>query len=286
VRLGILTDIHHRPPGSPPDGWHNPHQFETVLGRLVESLAWLRNEGVDRVAVLGDLAHDGDVASLRGVVDVIGGSGLPAWLVPGNHDLGHGVDTLATAVAAAGHDQVEIIGTGAVPLADDWLVTGVGIAQAPGGGYQGEFLPDSTIPPGAPLLVLSHFPILTTREAVLGAGLKYAGDLANAAEIADALTRRAGPSLVVSGHLHVRHATANRAVLQASCGAQVESLFEVTVVDFGAWGAGAVTWAATAIQPAWPGVNPALSDPTQTWTWRGGAWSPSSHGNRHHAPSM
>jgi hypothetical protein len=273
VRLGILTDIHHRPPGSAPDGWHNPHQFDTVLDRLAQSLAWLRNEGVERVAVLGDLAHEGDAESLREVVDVIGESGIPAWLLPGNHDLGQGGDTLAGVIAESGHPSLTLLGASPTALAGDWLVTGLDIQRAAPGGYEATSIPDPSSWGSAPLLLLSHFPVLSTRGEVLGACLKYAGDLTNAGQVAATVLERAAPTLVLSGHLHVRHAISQGPVLQASCGAQVESLFEVTVVSFDNWDSGRVTWTSTAIQPVWPGVNPALSEPTQRWVWDGSVWS-------------
>ena len=272
MQLGILTDLHHCPPGSPDDGWHNPHQFDTVGRRLEQSLAWLRDAGVDRVAVLGDLTHYGDDASLREVIDILGRSGLPCWMLPGNHDLGASGDALARVIANAGHPTLALLGESPTPLAGDWLVAGIDIRRATPGVYEAISIPDPSTWGDAPLLLLSHFPVLGTRDDVLGAGLKYAGDLANAGQVAATVLDRAAPTLVINGHLHVRHVTTRGPVLQASCGAQVESLFEVTVVDVGDWKTGQVTWTSTAIQPAWPGVNPALSEPTQTWTWTGDVW--------------
>jgi hypothetical protein len=33
-----------------------------------------------------------------------------------------------------------------------------------------------------------------------------------------------------------------------------------------------VRWTATAIDPVWPGIVPALSEPEQAWQWTGSGW--------------
>ena len=38
MRLGIVTDVHHAPPHTAPDGFINPHQFASSLDRLQRSL--------------------------------------------------------------------------------------------------------------------------------------------------------------------------------------------------------------------------------------------------------
>ena len=274
MKLGVLTDIHLCPPGSPPDGWHNPHQFETVAERLERAMAWLAARGVDQVAVLGDLSHMGDAASLRAVVDILGASGLQTWVLPGNHDLVPDPVALATAVADAGHDHVRLLDGAAIPFGPTWQVAGLVMVRAETGGFRADPEPEMDAWGERPTVLLAHYPVLSIRDDAAAANLKYAGDLANGEPQADALRQRPAPTLIVHGHLHIRHATASGSALQASCGAQVESLFEVTVFDLGGWDDGRVSWQATAIQDIWPGVNPALSDPTQSWRWSGSAWTP------------
>ena len=114
--------------------------------------------------------------------------------------------------------------------------------------------------------------MLSLLQQCADANLKYAGDLRNGDHLATSLVDRTAPTLVINGHLHIRHTTARGSVLQAACGAQVESLFEVTVVDFGGWNQGRITWAATPIQPVFPGVSPALVASSQAWAWDGAGW--------------
>lgn len=270
MRIGILTDLHFRPPGSPADGWHNPHQFESARQRLTSTLTHLETQGIDQLAVLGDLTHDADDPTFADVLDLLATSSVPIWIVPGNHDLGSDASHLASAIASR-PDSLQLLGGALLPLTSIWQVTGFGLSRA-AGGYQID--PPPTVPSWGvrPTLVLSHFPLLSLREDAIQAELKYAGDPVNGPEVASDLIGREAPTLVISGHLHIRQASSRGPVLQASCGAQIESLFEVTVLDLSNWETGVVRWHSTSIEPVWPGVVPALSDPIQTWQWTGDGW--------------
>lgn len=168
--------------------------------------------------------------------------------------------------------MVEAIGSQPVPLDDAWRVAGLPIERTPGGHFMASALPGNDSLGDGPLLLVSHFPVLSLQQACVEAGLKHAGDLTNAREVADSLLDHAGPTFVINGHLHIRHAAAQGPVLQAACGAQVESLFEATLVNLEAWCNGRISWTATPVQAVWPGISPALSDPVQAWTWDGAAW--------------
>ncbi|MEA2524144.1 MAG: hypothetical protein QOF73_1371, partial [Thermomicrobiales bacterium] len=39
MRLGILTDAHLCPPGTPPDGCHNPYAFDRAEALLAQALS-------------------------------------------------------------------------------------------------------------------------------------------------------------------------------------------------------------------------------------------------------
>ncbi len=275
MRLGILTDIHLSPPDSPPTAWHNPYQLDTVRERLAQSIRFLEAEGVDRIAVLGDLTHHGDEPSLQEAIAILATANVPVWVLPGNHDLSPERTTLDALIAAHGEGMVEALGPEALPLNDAWRVAGLPIERARDGrGFVASPVPESESWGDRPVLLLSHFPVVSLQSECAGAGLKYAGDLHNAGVVATSCIDRAVPTLVINGHLHVRHATARGPTLQAACGAQVDSLFEATVVDLNAWNEGRVRWTATPIQPVWPGRSPALSDGRQAWAWDGGAWRP------------
>ena len=69
MKLGILSDIHEQSDGAGTGGWFSPYPFHTVGDRLQRSLKFLRDEGVDHIAVLGDLSNHGDVESIRNVIE-------------------------------------------------------------------------------------------------------------------------------------------------------------------------------------------------------------------------
>ena len=60
MRLGIVTDAHLCPPGTPPDGCHNPYAYERAAFMLSEALADHRADRIDALAVLGDMTNGGD----------------------------------------------------------------------------------------------------------------------------------------------------------------------------------------------------------------------------------
>jgi hypothetical protein len=209
---------------------------------------------------------------MREVIGIIGQSRLPCWILPGNHDLTATGSALGAALASPGAASIESIGGEPVTFGPSWIATGLDLERAGPGVYQASSLPDVAAWGDAPVLVLSHFPVLSLQSHCVDAGLKYAGNLVNRDAIGAVLSGRLAPSFVISGHLHVRHAASEGPVLQASCGAQVESLFEATIVDFGAWGEDRISWTATPMQAVDPGVQPGLSEPEQRWTWDGAAW--------------
>ncbi len=271
MRLGILTDIHICPPGSPASGWHNPHQFASVRERLAQSLDFLNSQNLDRLVVLGDTANFGDHGSLREALATLTRSTAPVWIIPGNHDLDERPDSLAHAIAADGHTTIEVLDATPRPLTTGWQVVGTGLARVGDLDYAAEPVPDIASWGDTPTLAFSHYPLLPIRENFAQAGLKYDRDLANIDAIVTPLLARTAPTLVFHGHVHVRTLLQQAAVLQVACGAQIESLFEATVVDLSPTG---VAWQATNIQPIWNGTKVDLIDPSQAWQWTGTTWSP------------
>jgi hypothetical protein len=81
-----------------------------------------------------------------------------------------------------------------------------------------------------PLVFLTHFPALDMRSPVERSRLRYAGNLANRADIQQALHDYADPVVVLSGHLHVRsHAIAGN-ILQLGMAALAEHPSDATVI--------------------------------------------------------
>ena len=68
LRVGVLTDLHHVQDPSRRGGWINRYDFAGVVERCERAIELFTREGVSRVLLLGDLAHDGDLASVRQIV--------------------------------------------------------------------------------------------------------------------------------------------------------------------------------------------------------------------------
>ena len=77
----------------------------------------------------------------------------------------------------------------------------------------------------------SHFPVLSEASRVAAAGLPYAGDLVNRADLEAELRADSRPKLVLSGHIHARCTAPAGSLLQFTVGAVIEPPFDATVVE-------------------------------------------------------
>ena len=66
------------------------------------------------------------------------------------------------------------------------------------------------------------------------AGLPYAGDLVNRADLERELRADPRPTLVLSGHIHARCSTHDGPLLQLTVGAVIEPPFDATLVEIDA----------------------------------------------------
>jgi predicted phosphodiesterase len=200
-RAGVITDVHLAPEGSPPGAWHNPYDFAGAESRLAAALELFAEEDVDAVFVLGDVAHYGDPPSFARVERTLASSPAPTWIAPGNHDLLEALPAFMTSPPADG--RITVLTPGDVDLD-----LGDGLA-----------------------IVLSHYPLVSRQAELTARGLKYAGDLSNRAELLATLKRRPGPTVVFSGHLHVRDSAADGPVLQLLFPATIEHPYECAIVE-------------------------------------------------------
>ena len=63
------------------------------------------------------------------------------------------------------------------------------------------------------------------------AGLPYAGDLVNRADLESGLQSDGRPKVVLSGHIHARCSTHEGALLQFTVGALIEPPFDATLLE-------------------------------------------------------
>lgn len=225
IRFGVLTDVHAVQDVTRRAAWHNPYDFAGVEERRSRALELFAKEGTDRLLLLGDLAHDGDLPSLRRMLRP-SGLDAPVLAVGGNHDGRRPTDQLAR----AGPESLTLPGWRAVrhgPV----RVAGLRVARRAERRWASARPPALTTWADAPVLLASHFPVLSRAAVLAERKLPYAGDLIDRASVAEPLLARGAPTVVVCGHLHVRDSASSGSLLQLGLGAMVEPPFEATVLE-------------------------------------------------------
>lgn len=283
MRLGIVTDAHLKLGGNPygnPNGtrvrsFHNGYAMDDALERLELALGRLVEGGAEALALLGDLSHLGDAESLEEGLGLAAEIGLPVWAVPGNHDVSDREDALARAIKRVGSEGLrlatpegEFVGrgirvAGLCVQSEDWGFT----SRSAGRPDTGAWGDDN-------VLLLSHFPALSSRARVERTGLRYAGDLGDLGAVLRPLLGRVAPTVVLGGHLHLRDAFAEGSVLQLGFAALVEPPFEASFVEVEAGdGRVEVRRESVSLAPSPKGVRlPVLSLADEGWVFETGAW--------------
>lgn len=262
IRIGVLTDLHLSPPGTPDRQWIDTERLSASRSLTAAGLQLLNDHHVDVIAILGDLTDRGSHAEVEFLLDQLAPSPVPILLVPGNHDLNTGPSLLADALAdhpehpatlarptGVVHHGVRIAGTGLRPTGSGWEC-----AADP--------LPDpATWTPEHVLVWLTHHPAVSLAATLAAAQLPYAGDLSNRADLLDALNAHAGPVVVLNGHLHVRGSATTGRILQLCHAAAVEHPHEASIVEIEAAATPTVTRRALTIPGAPPPSNHDLRPP-------------------------
>jgi predicted phosphodiesterase len=224
VRLGVVSDLHYTPGDSSALRYHNDFDVPLVLTRLGQACDWFESEQVDVFVLAGDLSDRGDSESLRTVLQGLASDWVhPALVVPGNHDLLLREDAISEALASLKDHRI------AMPSLGGIMVGGLRVA-----GLQPGATPSSDAMQAwadEPVVMISHWPLLSRREAFTASGLRYPGDLPGHEEWTEALLARRAATVVVHGHLHGRDTHQEGSILQCSVGALVEAPFEATIVE-------------------------------------------------------
>jgi 3',5'-cyclic AMP phosphodiesterase CpdA len=263
MRLGVVSDVHHCVQPRPGASYHNPYDVAGALGRLRGALQWFADEQVEAVVLDGDLADLGDGPSLAAVVEAVANCwDGPALAVPGNHDVEEQPDALARAVAEGGRGRLRVAsarGTehGGMRIAGIDRVDGSAPLSGEAWGT-------------GPVVVATHFPLLSRADAVQRHGLKYAGDLPGRERVLAGVLGREG-TVVVNGHLHVRDTHADGGLLQLSVAALVEPPFEATILDLERQ---KVRRRAVRMRDADVAQEPVLAPADETWVFDAGRWAP------------
>jgi hypothetical protein len=224
MRIGVLSDLHCElePTGS---RWINLFEPEHLDRRTDVALEWFSEARVDLILLLGDIVQFANAADLAHVFARLAAAEVaPLATVNGNHDLRLG-DEFAQCARRHG---IRLLHEEPLEL-DGVAVVGVGVGPGPRRPqYVGRL--DGSGGEGL-LVVASHFPVLSEAYRVAAAGLPYAGDLVNRADVERLLVADERPKVVVSAHIHARTSTHDGPLLQFTVGALIEPPFDATIVE-------------------------------------------------------
>jgi hypothetical protein len=267
VRIGVLSDLHCElePSGS---RWINVFEPEHLDRRTDAALEWFSDARVDLILLLGDMvqfANPGDLAHVLARLAAMAGQVAPLAAVNGNHDLRLG-DEFAECAHAHGirllsEDPITPAGVAVSGVAVDRGLKPPQYVGVPGG-WRGE---------AGIVVVASHFPVLSEASRLADAGLPYAGDLVNRAEVESRLRSDPRPKVVLSGHIHARCSTHDGPLLQFTVGALIEPPFDSTIVEIDTTGLSVRRTARRlgAIAP----VDPVFAGDDESWQMTDGRWA-------------
>lgn len=223
--MGVLSDLHCElePAGS---RWINVFEPEHLDRRTDAALEWFSEAQADLILILGDSLQFPNRRDLDHVFARLTAAKVaPLATVNGNHDL-----RLGGEFAECAHEHgIRLLYDEPFELAGV-AVTGVAVDRGPkppqyvgqAGGFGGE---------AGLVVVASHFPVLSEASRVAAAGLPYAGDLVNRADLERELRSDPRPKIVLSGHIHARCSSHDGLLLQFTVGALIEPPFDATIVE-------------------------------------------------------
>ena len=186
------------------------------------ALTWFAAERVDLVLVLGDVVQTR--TRRPGHMLAAAPPGSPRW------PRSAATTTCGSAPSSARAPPARIRLLYEEPLTIDGVdVAGVEIDRIPAAAVRRR----AGRTEGSILLVAS-LPGALEASRVAGDGIPYAGDIVNRAELEAGLRAAGRPTVVLSGHIHVRCSTDDGTLLQFTVGALIESPFDATIVELDA----------------------------------------------------
>ena len=279
MRLGVIADAHLSPPGTRVSAFHTGYESPYTIAAYRLALRRCAKEGVDGVVLLGDLSQSGDDKSLETGVRLAAETKRRVWAVSGNHDCFERTEALEMAVWRVAADNVQLASPAGEVAEREPRVAGLCVTSGSGGYKAVSHGGRGAVDWGdEPAVWLSHYPMVSFAEEVSSANLIYGDDLEDLEAVARPLLARSAPTVVLSGHIHLRHNCVVGKVLQLSCAALVEPPFEITILDLQVdpetRGDRTVVRRRSVPLVSGSAIScPALAPPTQEWVFEAGEWS-------------
>ena len=264
MRIGVLSDFHCElsPAGS---RWINLFEPEQLDRRTDAALEWFSEAQVDLILLLGDIVHFANPSDLAHIFARLAAAEVaPLATVNGNHDL----RLFEEFAACAQEHGIRLLYEEPLELGGI-AVTGVAVERGPAQslyvGQPGRFGDEADV-----VVVASHFALLSEASRVAGAGMPYAGDLVNRADVEGRLRSDPRPKVVLGGHIHARCSTNAGPLLQFTVGALIEPPFDSTIVEIDAtgWSVGRTARRLGEIAA----LDPVFAGDDERWQWTGESW--------------
>jgi hypothetical protein len=227
LKIGVIADIHAAPADCPPESWQAEYAPANGAALARKAIDRLRTESIDALFVLGDNANNGDHQSMKDAVAAVSSLSVPTWIVAGNVDLSRSQTELEDSLAAVAPNL-------RVPTAlgrpfQGFIVAGLRF-QTVGDEITLMNRPVIAAWRDEPVLLISHYPVISRRDEALAGGWKDSGDAAGLTGLDIELAARRAPTVIFHGHLHLKDAVANGTLLQLGFPAVIESGHEIAIV--------------------------------------------------------
>ncbi len=224
MKLGVLADLHWSVAPDASAHWHAPYDFDGLAARCAATVDALAAHGCDVLVIAGDLTHDGDQASCEAALDcILRASPIPVAVVEGNHDV-----QLDRSLVARRTD-VRDAWRRAKAVAHEQLVGLRALGVDRDG--RGAWARASSAGGSLATVLVSHFPLVPYANRLAAAALPCPGELADRGLWLELFAGTRVPTVVLSGHVHVRDTSCRDSVLQICVPALVERPHEAAVVE-------------------------------------------------------
>lgn len=275
MRFGLVSDLHWmvEPPTSR-RAWHGSGDFVGVLARLRQALEHFAEQGAGCVVVGGDLVHRGETDAMAEVMRTLGEASAPVLLVSGNHDVTGDPDRLRSAIDQATDRKLELAAIDGIER-DGLRIAGVQVGQTKDWFHARlREIPATGAWGSRPLVLVSHYPVLSLARRLTAAGFRYPGDLLDRQPLAHRLVDHRAPVVVLSGHVHARATVKSGTALQLSAGALVEPPYECAIVDIDAVADGSIVVRRRCqrLLAEWRAREPVFVPDDESWRFDGDRW--------------
>jgi Icc-related predicted phosphoesterase len=272
LKIGVIADVHAAPADSPSESWQGGYAPAEGAALARQAIARLRSESIDALFVLGDSANNGDHQSMKDAVAAVSSLSVPTWIVAGNVDLRRSQSELEDSLAAVAPNLRLPTAMGR-PF-QGFIEAGLRFNGAPDDEIALTNRPNIAAWRDEPVLLLSHYPVISRHNEALAGGWKYSGDAVGLTDLDAELAKRRAPTIVFHGHLHLKDAVANGTLLQLGFPALIESGHQFAIVTISS-DAGDIR-----LNIAWLTATPddrpvaKIGEPASSWIFTSHAWLP------------